>query len=150
LPNPRRKKGDRFERELVAKLQKAGIPALRVPMSGGGSIPGDVLYGPNHRYRAEAKKRAGGEGWKTLERWLAGNESLILGRDRADPLVVLDWGTFTELMGYVMECEGVWDRLFAEVGKEFEKRLGPNYGDWVDLEDVENAIERVREGQDDQ
>ena len=105
MPNPRRRKGDRFERELVHKLEKAGIPALRVPMSGGGSIPGDVLYGPNHRYRAEAKKRAGGEGWKTLERWLAGNESLILGRDRADPLVVLEWGVFVELMGYVMEAE---------------------------------------------
>jgi len=109
MPNPRRKKGDRFERELVAKLRKAGIPAIRVPMSGGGSIPGDVLYGPNHRYRAEAKKRKDGAGFKVLEKWLAGNESLILGRDYAEPMVVLDWGVFTELMGYVMQLEEAQD-----------------------------------------
>ena len=44
------------------------------------------------------KARAGGEGFKTLERWLGGNDALFLRRDRAMPLVVLPWATYCRLV----------------------------------------------------
>ena len=102
LKSPRRK-GAAKERELVRLFEAAGVPARRVPMSGGGSIKGDVQCGPQYRYTAEVKARKSGAGWTVLERWLAGNEMLVLFRDRQMPLVCLEWGLFAELMA--QHCE---------------------------------------------
>lgn len=85
-----RQKGDRVERELVALLQRAGIAAERVPLSGsaGGSYVGDLsipLLGVDRC--CEVKVR--GNGFLRLYDWLAGRDLLIVRADRREPLVVI-------------------------------------------------------------
>ena len=57
---------------------------------------------------AEVKARAGGDGFKTLERWLGDNDLLFLRRDRSTPLVVMPWSLYQDLMarpaGDVKKC----------------------------------------------
>ena len=85
---------------MVKALEKEGIPARRVPLSGalGGLDGGDLRIGPNRDYRAEVKSRANGEGFAVMEGWLAGNDVLICKRDRCDPFVAMDWATFIDLL----------------------------------------------------
>ncbi len=100
MGNPSRRKGDRAEREIVNLHRQAGIPAERVPLSGacGGSFSGDVIVGHEPRFKAECKARKGGQGFAMLERWLAGNQLLFLRRDRARPMVCMDWDTYMKLI----------------------------------------------------
>ena len=95
--HPSKDKGNRVEREIVKRHLAAGIEAERVPLSGavGGSFGGDVRVGD---LRAEVKARASGEGFRLLERWLGDNDLLFLRRDRAEPLVVMEWETYTRIM----------------------------------------------------
>lgn len=97
------RKGKRKEVELVHLFEAAGVPARRVPMSGGGGIKGDVQCGPQYRYTAEVKARKGGAGFTTLEKWLAGADALVLFRDRQPPMVCVEWGLFAELMATLCE-----------------------------------------------
>jgi hypothetical protein len=101
MPNPRRLKGDRRERQTLSRLRSIGLPGCRVPLSGaaGGDFTGDL------RVRlaccdltAEVKGRRGGEGWKTVKSWLATHDMLFLIEDRRDPLVVMPWKTFALLV----------------------------------------------------
>lgn len=99
-----RQKGDRRERQVVELLRSIGCEAERVPLSGavGGRYAGDVvLNSPSGRVamQGEVKARASGEGWATLERWLADNDVLFLVRDRAEPLAVLPWPILAKLLG---------------------------------------------------
>jgi hypothetical protein len=105
MGKPSRDKGYRVEREMVLKLQAEGIGAERVPLSGGagGSYTGDIIIrkekaGQYEELRAEVKARKNGEGFKTLEDWLGENDCLILKRNHAEPMVVLPWEQFVELM----------------------------------------------------
>lgn len=93
-----RRKGGRVEREIVALLKNAGIPAERVPLSGGagGSFTGDVIVG--RKWRAEVKARRSGGGFKTLEKWLGDNSMLVLKRNHGDPLVVFPWSMAAALL----------------------------------------------------
>ncbi len=95
--NKSRDKGNRIEREIVHRHLDMGIAAERVPLSGaaGGSFKGDIQIGD---LRGEVKARRAGQGFKTLERWLGDNDLLFLRRDRAEPLVVMDWKTYSKLM----------------------------------------------------
>jgi hypothetical protein len=92
-------KGNRIEREIVHRHRAAGIDAERVPLSGaaGGSYTGDLRI--EGGLVVEVKARAGGDGFKTLERWLGDNDLLFLRRDRSDPLVVMPWSLYEQLMG---------------------------------------------------
>jgi len=92
------RKGTRIERELARLHRDAQIHAERVPLSGaaGGLFAGDLRVAGT--LRAEVKARASGEGFKTLERWLGGNDLLFLRRDRAKPLVVMEWDTYVRMM----------------------------------------------------
>jgi len=47
---------------------------------------------------AEVKARAGGEGFRTLERWLSDKDLLFLRRDYAEPLVLMPWAVYEKLM----------------------------------------------------
>lgn len=89
-----RDKGNRIEREIVNIHRKEGIPAERVPLSGaaGGSFTGDVYIAGV--WTAEVKSRAGGDGFRTIERWLEANDLLFLRRDGQKPLVVLPWKNY--------------------------------------------------------
>ena len=94
-----REKGARVERGLVHLHRDAGIDCERVPLSGaaGGRFGGDLVVADC--YRAEVKSRAGGAGFRTLERWLADHALLFLKRDRQPPLVVMPWAVYARLMG---------------------------------------------------
>ena len=101
-----RDKGARREREFVHRLQNAGIPAERVPLSGaaGGQFSGDIRFA--NRYLAECKARKDGSGFKTIEGWLAGNDFLFLQRDRAEPFVAMSWNQFVNLIEATMMLPG--------------------------------------------
>ena len=93
-----RDKGQRRERQIVALHIALGIHAERVPLSGASRYQGnsgDVDIYPWGRDAAplccEVKARRGGEGFKTLEKWLGENDVLFLMRDRQDPMVVVPW-----------------------------------------------------------
>ena len=94
-----KQKGYRVERKLVHMFEREGISARRHPMSG--AIVGfphdrvvDILGGSS----VEAKARANGEGFKTIQRWKGSAEILILVEDRQLPTVVLDWKYFIHLV----------------------------------------------------
>lgn len=48
--------------------------------------------------RCEVKMRSGGDGFRTLEKWLADNAALFLRRGRQSPLVVLPWETWERVL----------------------------------------------------
>lgn len=100
-------KGTRVERELVKKLEKDGIPAWRVPMSGaiGGSLNSDIKIGPDREWDCEVKARKGGGEFVQIEKWLSGNQCLFLKRDFQDPLVVMEWDVFVDLFKSHLECK---------------------------------------------
>ena len=95
-----RRKGYRIEHELVELHRAAGIEARRVPLSGGvEGWEGDLrIQSALGELRAEVKARAGGEGFKVLERWLGDGDLLFLRRDRSAPLVVMGWCFYTRIM----------------------------------------------------
>ena len=103
-----RRKGDRAEREIVAKHIKIGICAERYPLSGASRFRGsghDVdlyIFGKNEAPAiAEVKSRKSGGGFVQIERWLGEYDLLVLRRDRADPIIVLPWRTWTALLARV-------------------------------------------------
>lgn len=100
-----RQKGDRIEREIVAAHLAVGIHAERVPLSGATRYQGngsDLDIYPNGKdaapYCCEVKARGNGAGFTTLERWLGDNDALFLRRDRAEPVVVLPWRVWIEMI----------------------------------------------------
>ena len=105
MSRSQRDKGARIEREIVQRHRDIGIHAERVPLSGavrdqgnGADIDVYVRGKAEAPLVAEVKARANGEGFATLERWLGENDLLFLRRDRADPLVVLPWRIWAEIM----------------------------------------------------
>ena len=96
-----KRKGTRVEREMVALFKKAGFDARRVPLSGAAEgFPGDVkVRMPDGEWlTCEVKARKGGEGFKTLERWLGANDLLLLKRNMRGPLAVIELDKLLELM----------------------------------------------------
>lgn len=93
-----KRKGDRIEREVVARHRAIGLAAQRVPLSGaaGGLFAGDVVV-PGVG-RIEVKARANGSGFVTLTKWLGSADALVLRQDHAEPLVVLPWATYRRLV----------------------------------------------------
>jgi hypothetical protein len=91
-----------------------GIAACRVRQSGalagrlGPDLAGDLKVwarGTDHPpLRGEIKSRATGDGFATLERWLAGHDLLILKRNNLPPLVVLPWETWAALLARKGPC----------------------------------------------
>lgn len=101
-----RRKGSRIERELVKRHEEAGIPCLRVPLSGAQSgWEGDLRVG---EFRVEVKARRNGSGFAVLAKWLGDNDLLMLRRDRTDAFVAMPWSTYTRLMrAYLAEQGGL-------------------------------------------
>ena len=99
-------KGTRVERELVQKLEAEGVTAWRVPMSGslGGSLSADIKIGKARGFSVEVKARGGG--FSTIEKWLGNNQALFLKRDRQEPMVVLEWEMFIELIKAYLDDNG--------------------------------------------
>jgi Holliday junction resolvase len=100
-----RRKGDRVERELVDRHRAIDVHAERYPLSGASRFRGsghDVdiyAFGRDQApLVAEVKARANGAGFTTLERWLAEFDLLFLRRNGADPLLVMPWRVWVELL----------------------------------------------------
>ena len=101
-----RDKGARRERELVNLHLEMGAHAERVPLSGAARYQGgdhDIDVYPFSldagALVGEVKARKNGEGFKTLESWLADNDLLFLWRDWQDPLVVIPWRVWRTILG---------------------------------------------------
>ena len=117
LKSGSRRKGSNAERELVEILRAAGIPARRVPLSGGagGVYSGDVIVGApkclrcrgaggiaEEHYlaiahaptcvgeeRFEVKRRGQGRGFIQIDRWLEDAHAVVYRRDRGEWIVTL-------------------------------------------------------------
>lgn len=100
-----RDKGNRIEREIVARHLELSIKAERYPLSGASRFRGsghDVdiyLFGADETpVVAEVKGRKSGAGFVTLEKWLGEYDALFLRRNSADPLVVVPWRIWARLI----------------------------------------------------
>jgi hypothetical protein len=100
-----RRKGDRIEREIVERHGALGIHAERYPLSGASRFRGsghDVdlyLFGADEApIKVEVKGRKNGAGFKTLEQWIGNYDALFLRRDRTDPMVLLPWRVWVQLV----------------------------------------------------
>jgi Holliday junction resolvase len=100
-----RDKGNRVEREIVARHTDIGIKAERYPSSGASRFRGsghdvDVYAFGNEAAPivTEVKGRKNGGGFITLEKWLGEYDGLFLRRNNADPLVLLPWRIWTRLL----------------------------------------------------
>jgi hypothetical protein len=102
------KKGHRVERELTALHAALGVRAERVPLSGALASRLGPEYGGDLKLwiwgcaaapaTAEVKARSEGGGFKTLERWLADHDALILKRNGLPPMILLPWRTWARLV----------------------------------------------------
>ena len=82
-----KRKGTRVEREFVNQAKAEGLEARRVPGSGAfAGLPGDAYI---EGLRCECKARK--NGWATMEKWIDGNDVLLLKPDNKDAMVVLWW-----------------------------------------------------------
>ena len=98
MGKPSRDKGLRVERDLVNKLKESGVDAKRVPLSGAAEgFKGDIQIGD---LIAEVKARKDGAGFKTLEYWLGPNDVLFLKKNNKEPMVILTWDLFVEMIKY--------------------------------------------------
>lgn len=100
-----RRTGNRFENDVRKMHEKIGIFAERVPLSGqigyrGNDADLDVYaFGKEEPPLVfECKKRGQGQGFALIERWLGDHDGLMLGRNRAQPLVVLTWDAWERLL----------------------------------------------------
>jgi hypothetical protein len=96
-----RQKGYRVENLLRRTLAACFPGTYRVPLSGGGSIKGDLIV-PflDKDYVVEVKARAAG--FKTIYNWLAGNDALIVKADRQEPVLIVPLKTILEMKA---KCE---------------------------------------------
>lgn len=98
-----RVKGDRIEREVVARHIEIGVRAERYPLSGASRFRGsghdtDIYAFTGEPLKAEVKARNNGQGFALLEKWMADFDVLFLRRDHADPIVVLPWDTYVRFL----------------------------------------------------
>jgi hypothetical protein len=100
-----RRKGDRIEREIVHRHIEIGIHAERYPLSGASRFRGQghdidiYCYGKDQApLVAEVKGRKDGAGFVTLDKWLGEYDALILRKNNADPLVLLPWRVWAQLL----------------------------------------------------
>lgn len=107
-----RRKGDRIEREIVDRHKALGLHAERYPLSGASRFRGsghdlDVyLFGRDDApIVAEVKSRKNGNGFGTLEGWLAEHDALFLRRNNCDPLVLLPWRMWARILEAVVRHE---------------------------------------------
>jgi len=126
-----RDKGLRRERAIVEIHMKCGLRAERVPLSGavryrGNGADVDLYVRGAEPVKAEVKARAEGDGFKTLERWLGGNDALFLWRDRAAPMVVLPLHVWIEIARRSVRCtEPDADHGRARRARQAEEGLLP-------------------------
>ena len=99
MAHPSKRKGDGFEREIVAQLQECGIAAERVPLSGAvktSSFDHDIrcpVRGVDRKL--ECKRRA--QAFATLYGFIGSNYAVVVRDNRTPPLVVMRLSDWAEL-----------------------------------------------------
>ena len=100
-----RRKGDRVEREFGDRHKALGVHAERYPLSGASRFRGSghdldiyALGRDAAPLVAEVKARKDGAGFTTLQRWLGDYDLLFLKRNHADPLIVMPWRVWAQLL----------------------------------------------------
>jgi hypothetical protein len=142
MAKAQRDKGYRVENNLVKKHAELGVFAQRVPLSGGagGQFSGDLkLDIPGMgTLLAEVKARGKAEGWKSVKDWLGPNDLLFLVEDRKQPLVVLPWSTYQDILAALGATHGDGsDESLEEFDAEFEEYIHDCYGDSDDPDEAE-------------
>lgn len=100
-----KRKGTRVEREFVNQAKAEGLDARRVPGSGAfAGLPGDCYI---EGLRCECKARK--TGWATMEKWIAGNDVLLLKPDRSDAMVVMWWKDWVQMLKELKELREAFD-----------------------------------------
>lgn len=92
-------KGRNLENQVAVALTEAGIPAVRVPLSGSmSSLPGDVYVGDlvTHTHVIECKNRENLS--MQLWDWQVDNDFVVLKRNYKQMLVQMPFETFTKLL----------------------------------------------------
>jgi Holliday junction resolvase len=99
MAHPSKRKGDRFERAIVKAAEAAGIPAQRAYMSDGRSLGEsknvDLVLGPQHEWRIQAKRR------KKIAQYLQppeGADVTVIREDYGDALAVLPFHVLLDLL----------------------------------------------------
>jgi hypothetical protein len=105
-----RQKGARIEPEIVERHSAIGVHAERYPLSGASRFRGSghdldiYLFGADEApIKAEVKGRKTGAGFVTLENWIGQNDALFLRRDRTDPMVLIPWRVWAQLVERVRQ-----------------------------------------------
>jgi Holliday junction resolvase len=101
MPHPSKRKGSRFERELVAGAEAAGLTAVRAYASDGRALgcaeTVDVLVhdASGTPWKVQAKRRASVASYLTPP---DGADVTVVRADRAEALVVLPWARFLRML----------------------------------------------------
>jgi hypothetical protein len=99
-----RRKGDRVEREIVDR--HIGVHAERYPLSGASRFGHNVnlyVFGNDEAPIVnEVKGRKNGAGFTTLEKWLGEYDGLFLRRNNVEPMIVLPWRVWADLLVKVL------------------------------------------------
>lgn len=101
MPNPNKRKGQQFERDIVQWFLDRGIDAERVPLSGAakGSYGHDIRFGPAQAYTGECKRFKAGLAklYAALEQ---DNSDVVFARaDRKETIVCMPLETLEAIMG---------------------------------------------------
>ena len=95
-----RRKGARIELEIVKRHLEIGVSARKVPLSGAcADFPGDVMIDLPGREPLRCEVKARRDGFRTLAKWIEGNDLVVIRRDREDPIVCLPWQTWASIVG---------------------------------------------------
>ena len=94
-----RDKGYRTENNVRKYAEIHGVKAYRVPLSGGGSIKGDVVFN-NGIDELVSEVKCRGNGFKQIYKWLDDeNDLLILKADHKEFLAVINLKDFFNYFG---------------------------------------------------
>jgi hypothetical protein len=125
-----RRAGSRAEHEVVKWLTAAGITAERVPLSGQN---GKTMFNSDvhaiiggGRQKIEVKKRKGGAGFVTINKWMEGSDMLVLRENLKPALVVMSFDLMLELVNATPPQADPLDCI--ESGSASEA-VGPDDGD---------------------
>jgi Holliday junction resolvase len=95
MAQPRRK-GKRYEYEVLWELLNIGVDAKRIPLSGSSWIKGDLIIvtGKSRSFVAECKRRAR----LPFSDWLKGVDLLFAREDRGETMVMMRMDLFSKLL----------------------------------------------------
>ena len=101
-----RDKGYRMENQTRLILNASEIPTIRVPLSGGGSIKGDLILWPDTNIKKTAECKIRSTGFKTLYAFLENDDMAFIRSDNNETLAIMPMRLFLDFA-----------KAYAEVNK---------------------------------